>query len=62
MFSDEDHTLITLEKKIERLTKSVDSIGSKKPYWHQQEEKYKEDDEQKIDTILSNTNKPKFRR
>jgi len=32
MFSDEDHTLITLEKKIERLTKSVDSIGSKKPY------------------------------
>ena len=26
MFSDEDHTLITLEKKIERLTKSVDSI------------------------------------
>ena len=30
MFSDEDHTLITLEKKIERLTKSVDSIGSKK--------------------------------
>ena len=32
MFSEEDHTLITLEKKIERLTKSVDSIGSKKPY------------------------------
>ena len=32
MFSDEDHTLITLEKKIERLTKSIDSIGSKKPY------------------------------
>ena len=32
MFSDEDHTLITLEKKIEKLTKSVDSIGSKKPY------------------------------
>ena len=30
MFSEEDHTLITLEKKIERLTKSVDSIGSKK--------------------------------
>lgn len=30
MFSDEDHTLITLEKKIEKLTKSVDSIGSKK--------------------------------
>ena len=32
MFSDEEHTLITLEKKIEKLTKSVDSIGSKKPY------------------------------
>ena len=32
IFSEEDHTLITLEKKIERLTKSVDSIGSKKPY------------------------------
>ena len=32
MFSDEDHTLITLEKKIEKLTESVDSIGSKKPY------------------------------
>ena len=30
MFSDEEHTLITLEKKIERLTKSVDSIGIKK--------------------------------
>ena len=30
MFSDEDHTLITLEKKIERLTKSVDSIGGRK--------------------------------
>ena len=29
MFSDEDHTLITLEKKIERLTKTVDNIGSK---------------------------------
>ena len=29
MFSDEDHTLITLEKKIEKLTKSVDSIGSR---------------------------------
>lgn len=32
MFSDEDHTLITLEKKIEKLTKSVDSIGSKKTH------------------------------
>ena len=32
IFSDEEHTLITLEKKIEKLTKSVDSIGSKKPY------------------------------
>lgn len=32
MFSDEDHTLITLEKKIERLTKSVDSIGNRKVY------------------------------
>ena len=32
MFSDEEHTLITLEKKIEKLTKSVDSISSKKPY------------------------------
>ena len=30
MFSDEEHTLITLEKKIERLTKSVDRIGIKK--------------------------------
>ena len=30
MFSDEDHTLITLEKKIEKLTKSIDSIGIKK--------------------------------
>ena len=30
MFSDEDHTLITLEKKIEKLTKSVDSIGGRK--------------------------------
>ena len=29
MFSDEDHTLITLEKKIERLTKTVDNIGIK---------------------------------
>ena len=29
MFSDEEHTLITLEKKIERLTKSVDSIGGR---------------------------------
>ena len=29
MFSDEEHTLITLEKKIERLTKTVDNIGSK---------------------------------
>ena len=29
MFSDEEHTLITLEKKIERLIKSVDSIGGK---------------------------------
>ena len=29
MFSDEDHTLITLEKKIEKLTKSVDSIGGR---------------------------------
>ena len=32
MFSNEDHTLITIEKKIEKLTKSVDNIGSKKPY------------------------------
>ena len=32
MFSDEDHTLITLEKKIEKLIKSVDSIGSKKTH------------------------------
>ena len=32
MFSDEDHTLITLEKKIERLTKSVDSIGGRKAH------------------------------
>ena len=32
IFSEEDHTLITLEKKIEKLTKSVDNIGSKKPY------------------------------
>ena len=30
MFSDEEHTLITLEKKIEKLTKSVDSIGGRK--------------------------------
>ena len=30
MFSDEDHTLITLEKKNEKLTKSVDSIGGRK--------------------------------
>ena len=30
MFSDEEHTLITLEKKIEKLTKSVDSIGDRK--------------------------------
>ena len=29
MFSDKDHTLITLEKKIEKLTKSVDSIGGR---------------------------------
>ena len=29
MFSDEEHTLITLEKKTERLTKSVDSIGGR---------------------------------
>ena len=29
MFSDEEHTLITLEKKIERLTKSVDSIAGR---------------------------------
>ena len=29
MFSDEEHTLITLEKKIERLTKSVDNIGGR---------------------------------
>ena len=29
MFSDKEHTLITLEKKIERLTKSVDSIGGR---------------------------------
>ena len=29
IFSDEDHTLITLEKKIERLTKTVDNIGIK---------------------------------
>ena len=29
MFSDEEHTLITLEKKIEKLTKSVDSIGGR---------------------------------
>ena len=29
MFSDEDHTLITLEKKIEKLTKSVCSFSSK---------------------------------
>ena len=29
MFSDEEHTLITLEKKIECLTKSVDSIGGR---------------------------------
>ena len=32
MFSDEDHTLITLEKKIEKLTKSVDSIGGRKAH------------------------------
>ena len=32
MFSDEDHTLITLEKKIEKLTKSVDSIGARKAH------------------------------
>ena len=32
MFSDEEHTLITLEKKIERLTKSVDSIGGRKAH------------------------------
>ena len=30
MFSNEDHTLITIEKKIEKLTKSVDSIGGRK--------------------------------
>ena len=30
MFSDEEHTLMTLEKKIEKLTKSVDSIGGRK--------------------------------
>ena len=29
MFSDEEHTLMTLEKKIEKLTKSVDSIGGR---------------------------------
>ena len=29
MFSDEERTLITLEKKIEKLTKSVDSIGGR---------------------------------
>ena len=29
MFSDEEHTLITLEKKIEKLTKSVYSIGGR---------------------------------
>ena len=32
MFSDEEHTLITLEKKIEKLTKSVDSIGGRKAH------------------------------
>ena len=32
MFSDEDHTLITLEKKIEKLIKSIDSIGDSKTY------------------------------
>ena len=32
MFSDEDHTLITLEKKIEKLIKSIDSIGDRKAY------------------------------
>ena len=32
MFSDEDHTLITLEKKIEKLTKSVDNIGGRKAH------------------------------
>ena len=32
MFSEEDHTLITLEKKIEKLTKSVDSIGGRKAH------------------------------
>ena len=32
MFSDEDHTLITLEKKIEKLTKSIDSIGGRKAH------------------------------
>ena len=32
MFSDEEHTLMTLEKKIEKLTKSVDSIGGRKAH------------------------------
>jgi len=32
MFSEEDHTLITLEKKIEKLTKSIDSIGGRKAH------------------------------
>ena len=32
MFSEEDHTLITLEKKIEKLTKSVDNIGGRKAH------------------------------
>ena len=32
MFSDEEHTLITLEKKIEKLIKSIDSIGDRKAY------------------------------
>ena len=32
MFSEEDHSIISVEKKIEKLIKSIDSIGDRKAY------------------------------
>ena len=32
MFSEEDHSIISVEKKIEKLIKSIDSIGDRKTY------------------------------
>ena len=32
MFSEEDHSIISVEKKIEKLIKSIDSIGDSKTY------------------------------